>query len=166
VPNLVTVKVGAGGAVVLRNASSGSSDLVADVAGYYVAGTPTQPGTFVSLSPARVLDTRVGNGAPVGAVAAGGQVSVVVAGRGGVPLSGVSAVVLNVTVTGTKAAGVVTVFPAGEALPLASNLNFVKGQTVPNLVTVKVGAGGAVVLRNASSGSSDLVADLAGYFMS
>ena len=40
---------------------------------------------------------------------------------------GAAAVVLNVTVTGAQGSGFVTVFPCGEALPTASNLNFVAG---------------------------------------
>jgi len=39
----------------------------------------------------------------------------------------------------------------------------VAGQTVPNLVTVAVGAGNRVTLYNAA-GTIDLVADLSGYF--
>ena len=75
---------------------------------------------------------------------AGGTVALDVTGVGGVPASGVSAVILNVTVTGPAAGGFVTVHPGGEARPASSNLNFVAGQTIPNLVVAKVGAGGIV----------------------
>jgi hypothetical protein len=160
------VKLGADGFVSLKNGSSSASHLIADVAGYYLDGTPTEPGTFVSLSPSRILDTRVGNGAPVGKVAAGGVLDLEVAGRGGVPESGAVAVVLNVTVTEPGAAGFITVFPAGGSAPLASNLNFSAGQTIPNLVTVKLGADGFVSLKNGSSSASHLIADVAGYFIS
>ena len=85
-------------------------------------------------------------------------------GHGGVPASGVSAVVLNVTVTQPKAAGYITVYPDGATRPLASNLNFVAGQTVPNLVVAPVGADGKVDLYNGSSGTVELVADVSGYF--
>ncbi|MEZ5142561.1 MAG: hypothetical protein R2726_08615 [Acidimicrobiales bacterium] len=85
-----------------------------------------------------------------------------VVGRGGVPASGVAAVVLNVTVTGPTAPSHLTVFPAGESPPSASNLNFSAGQTVPNLVIAKVGAGGQVSLRN-NSGSVQVIADVAGW---
>ena len=37
-----------------------------------------------------------------------------------------------------------TVHPGGEARPTSSNLNYVAGQTIPNLVVAKVGAGGIV----------------------
>ena len=79
------------------------------------------------------------------------------------PASGVSAVVLNVTVTQPTASSFLTAWPAGAARPLASNLNFVPGQTVPNLVVVKAGAGGVVDLFN-STGSTHVVADVAGWF--
>ena len=111
IPNLVTVKVGSDGKIDLNNNSAGSVHLIADVAGYYLAGTPTVPGAFVSLAPARVLDTRVGNGAPNAAVAAHGTVDLQVTGRGGVPAEGVAAVVVNVTVTGPSKGGYITVYP-------------------------------------------------------
>ena len=69
-------------------------------------------------------------------------------GVGGVPLDA-TAVVLNVTVDGPEGSGFVTVFPCGGLLPLASNVNFVAGQTVAERGDCrKVGAGGKVcVLR-------------------
>ena len=44
-----------------------------------------------------------------------------------------------------------------------SNLNFAAGQTIPNLVTVKIGTAGKVTFNNAA-GSVDVIADVAGYF--
>ena len=67
-----------------------------------------------------------------------------VAGRSGVP-SNATAAVLNVTGVNTSAPGFVTVYPAGTALPTASNVNFDgAGQVMANMVTVKLGVGGAV----------------------
>lgn len=51
---------------------------------------------------------------------------------------------LNVAVTQPTLPSYLTVFPAGSTMPLASNLNFVGGQTVSNMVVAKVGAGGQV----------------------
>lgn len=165
IPNLVIVKLGTGGKVSLKNTSSAGSHLIADVAGYYLTGTPTEPGTFVSLAPSRVLDTRNGTGAPVGKVAGFGELNLVVAGHGGVPLTGAIAVVLNVTVTQPGSSGYITVFPTGGDPPLASNLNFTAGLTIPNLVTVQLGDNGAVTFLNGSSAGSHLVADIAGYYL-
>jgi hypothetical protein len=75
----------------------------------------------------------------------------------------VSAVILNVTVTEPTEGSFVTVWPGGETRPLASNLNYAAGQTVPNLVAVKVGAGGSVSLYNLS-GWAHVIVDVAGWY--
>ncbi|MEO5678409.1 MAG: hypothetical protein ABIS47_01965, partial [Acidimicrobiales bacterium] len=81
----------------------------------------------------------------------------------GVPGSGVTAVVLNVTAVNPSAGTFVTVWPTGEAKPNASNLNIPTGDTRANLVTVKVGAGGQVTFSN-EFGTVDLIADIAGWY--
>jgi len=124
------------------------------------------PGGFTSLAPFRLLDTRTGVGAAKLAVVAHGTVHLQVTGRGGVPATGVSAVVLNVTVTAPTSPGFVTVYADGKALPGASNLNFVKAQTVPNLVIAPVGANGKVALYNGSAGTVQLLGDASGYYRS
>jgi PKD domain len=166
VPNLVVAPVGVGGKVTLYNGSAGSIQLIADVSGYYVSGAPAIAGAFGSLAPARLLDTRVGLGAAKAAVAASRTVSLQVTGRSGVPTTGVSAVLLNVTVTAPTKLGFLTAFGAGATRPVASNLNFVARQTVPNLVVAPVGVGGKVTLYNGSTGSTQLIADVAGYYVS
>jgi hypothetical protein len=72
-------------------------------------------------------------------------------------------VVLNVTVTEPKATGYLTVWPDGQPRPNASNLNVTSGQTIPNLVAVRV-VNGKVDFFNGSPGTVHIVADLAGYF--
>ena len=81
------------------------------------------------------------------------------------PADGVSAVLLNVTATEPSQASYLTVWPAGGVRPLASSLNFVAGQTVPNSVLVGVGVDGSVDLFNAF-GSTHVVADVTGYALS
>ena len=110
------------------------------------------------------MDSRTGQGTSPTAPFAGGVArNLQVTGMGGVPVSGVSAVVLNVTVVNPTTASHVTVWPAGGALPSSSNLNFVAGEIRPNLVTVGVGSGGAVSLR-LNAGNADLIADVVGYY--
>ena len=159
VPNLVVVKVGTDGKVNLFN-YAGSAHVIADVAGWYGAADGE---SYAALTPARLLDTRAGVEAPAAKLGTGSAITLQVTGRGGVPATGVSAVVLNVTVTDTSSGGFLTVWPAGEERPLASNLNYVPGQTVANLVMVKVGAGGAVDLYM-SGGPISVIADVAGYY--
>jgi hypothetical protein len=165
VPNLVVAQVDANGRVALENGSPGTLDLVADVFGYVLSGTPAQPGALTSLAPKRVLDTRSGTGAAQAKVGPGATVHLQVGGRGGVPKTGVSAVVLNVTVTGPTRGGYITAYADGTGRPKASNLNFVRAQTVANLVVVPVAPNGKVALYNGSTGSTSLLADVAGYFI-
>ena len=161
IPNMVVVKVGTNGSVSLYQSGPGTAQVIADVAGYYLGGTVTQPGMFVALSPARVLDTRT-----TSAVPAASDLSLLILGKGGIPATGVSAVVINTTVTDTKAAGYLTVFPDTNPLPTASNLNWsAAGSTIPSLVTVQVGSNGSIKFHNGSGGTTQVVADTAGYYI-
>ena len=161
-PNLVVAKVGDNGAIDLYTYCDqlGSVDLVADVVGYFHPGA----GKVFGVDPQRLFDSRTGQNTARGAFGSGEARSVQVTGQAGVPGDATS-VVLNVTVTEPTFAGFVTVWPTGGTMPLASTLNFVAGQTVPNLVMVKLGNGGQVSLFN-SAGSSHLLADVVGYVRS
>jgi hypothetical protein len=163
IPNQVIAKVGANGSINLFN-NSGSVHLVADVVGYFTqAGDPV--GAVVSLfTPNRILDTRTGVGVSAAAqLGQGGIVDLKVAGVGGVPATGVTAVVLNLTATNPSAPSFVTVWPSGSIRPLASSLNFGAGETIPNQVIAKVGPNGSISLFN-NTGSVDLIADVVGYY--
>ena len=120
-------------------------------------------GRYVPLTPSRILDTRDGTGGVAGPVGPGGTLSTQVTGRGGVPATGVTAVAMNVTVTQPTGDGFLTLYPTGTARPLAANLNFTPGKTVPNLVIVKLGTNGRVDVFN-SVGSTHVIYDVAGYF--
>jgi hypothetical protein len=137
IPNAVTVKVGTGGEIDLYQSGPGTAQVIVDVAGYYVGGTVADPGGFTSITPARLLDTRTAGGG--GKIPANTTRDLQILGQGGVPATNVSAVVLNTTATETTSGGYLTVFPSGTTKPVASNLNWSAGATIPNLVTVKVG---------------------------
>ena len=158
VPNLVTVGIGTSGQVNLFNAN-GTVDLIADVVGYY---SPVSGSYFTAVTPVRALDTRNGTGAALARVGQGGQVSLQILGANGVP-NDATGVVLNVTAVSPNVAGYATVYPNGVSRPEASNLNFVPGDTVPNLVIVGIGSAGKVNLFNAN-GTVDLIADIVGYY--
>ena len=124
--------------------------------------TPTPPasgpGSVMPVPPARIMDTRTNLGG-TGLLPAFGTMSLQVTGKGGVPASGVSAVVVNVTAVTPTAAGFLTVWPSGTPQQQTSNLNFQAGQTIPNLVVVPVGADGKIQLFNGSPGPVQLLAD-------
>jgi hypothetical protein len=164
--NLVTLAIGQSGKVTFFNAH-GSTDLVADVEGYYVpVHAPPVAGLFNSQVPARVADTRPGSGKPnAGQTLTPSRqtIDVQVAGVGGVPATGVSAVVLEVTATGGTAASYLTAYQQGATRPVVSSLNFGAGHDVGNRVMVPVSASGKVSIFNAN-GSVNVVADVGGWF--
>jgi len=128
-------------------------------------GASSTCGPYVPLTPTRILDTRSGLGHS-GAVGAGQSITLSVAGVNGVPaVGGASAVVLNVTATGPTNPSDLIVYPGGGSLPSTSNLNFVPGETVANLVEVQLGSSGGVSFYNLA-GSVQVIADLEGYVSS
>ena len=159
VPNLVIAKVGSRGAVRLMS-SAGSVDLVADLAGWY-DDSPTGA-RFHVLAPQRVLDTRTQT---VKRLGAGETRDLTLAGVAGVPTSGSSALVVNVTGVDASQTTDVAVYPTpdDDSSPLASNLNVLTHQTAADLAMVGTGVGGAIRLRN-SAGDLALVVDLVGWF--
>ncbi|GAH46910.1 unnamed protein product, partial [marine sediment metagenome] len=163
IPNLVLAQVGSNGKVSIFNGST-STDVVADAVGYFSNSEEFRP-----LIPARILDTRWyqqtidGQFAGSGPRSGGTTLNMQVWGRGGIPAVGVGAVVLNVTVANPTTNGYLTVWPTGTRLPNSSNINFVPGKTVPNLVIAKVGANGQISIFN-SSGATDVIADVVGWF--
>ncbi|AUG81472.1 hypothetical protein CFP65_6840 [Kitasatospora sp. MMS16-BH015] len=160
VPNLVTVPVNADGSVTFFN-SSGNTDVVADLFGYY-QGT-TNEGVigdrFTAQAPTRLLDTRAPG---QHAVQAGAPVELQVRGQHGVPADATAAV-LNVTATRGTRPGYFSLYPEAGKPTGTSNLNLAAGQTVANQVLVPIGADGKVRLSN-FAGSADAVVDLFGYY--
>ena len=94
---------------------------------------------------------------------AGGSINIQVTGVGGVPTTGVTAVVVNVTVVGPTASSYVTLFPEGTTQPVVSNLDFTTGETLANLTTVPLGSQGGVTVYN-YVGRVNVVVDVEGYY--
>jgi hypothetical protein len=172
IANLVTAKVGQDGSVNIYNLA-GQTHVLFDVVGWFpsadgssasgLSTTAAQGGEFVPLAPVRLLDTRAGVGAPTAPLGPGGQLDLQVTGVGPVPGSGIAAVVMNLTGTNTTAASYLTAWPTGQAMQTTSNLNFVAGQSVPNLAVIPVGDGGKVSIFN-FDGSTDVIGDVVGYY--
>ena len=168
VPNLVIVKVGAGGKVTLYT-NVGSVDLIVDVVGYY---GPSGGDLFFPLNPGRILDTRSNATntltpklSPLG-TGVNGTADLPVAGAGGAggAPANARAAILNVTSTqATSNGGFTTVWPSGSEQPPTSSLNYRVGVNVPNAVQVKLGELGRVGVFN-GAGTVHLIADVNGYF--
>ena len=162
VGNLVQVPIGYGGEVSVLN-GNGSVDVIFDIVGYYTGDTSSGTGQYHGLTPSRILDTRVGTGGFTVPVGPGQSIDLPVAGQGGVPSTGVSGAVLNVTITNPTSQGYVTVYPTGTATPTTSSLNFNAGQTIANRAIVGLGTGGKVTIYN-GYGKTDVIVDVSGWF--
>lgn len=164
VPNLVVAKLSPGGAINIFN-FAGSTHVLVDVFGYFVPATDTGS-SFTALSPDRMVDTRGEGGLPnLGRVPAGGVLEMTAINRSGVPATGVTSVLVNVTAIAPTEDSFVTVYPQ-DPRPGTSNLNTRVGVVaVPNLVVARVGGDGRIRLYN-NSGSVDLAVDVMGYFAS
>jgi hypothetical protein len=156
VPNLVNVKLGADGTVCIF--AFAATHVIADLAGTFDDGGGDQYG---AVTPARILDTRAGVGAPAAKLAGGQSLRLQVTGTAGVP-AGATAVTLNLTATEADGPGFLTAYPCDALRPEASNVNYVAGQNVPNLATVKLAADGSLCIY--ALASTHVIADVAGYF--
>ena len=159
VANAVVVPLSADGEVCFYG--SIDAHILADINGEF-----PQAAGLTSLTPTRVFDTRPSE--PQGAVTVtkqkygpGTTLKVKFTGAGGVPATGAEAVSINFTVVDPVAPGFATAFPCGT-LPLASNLNFVTGQTVANAVIAPLSNSGEVCFY--SSQDAHLIADVSGWF--
>lgn len=150
IPNLVVVPIGSDGNVSIY--VHGTSHVIADVSGYF----STSGATFDTVTPLRLLDTR-----QTTALGSGKTLAVQISGRDAIPSTGVKAVVLTVTVTGTTGSGYLAAWADGGSRPTASNLNWTKGKTIANQVIVPVGSDGKVDFYTSST--TNVLADVAGY---
>jgi hypothetical protein len=155
IPNLVLVPLGPGNTVTFYN-NAGTVNVLGDLVGYFKPGVGAG---FTGQSPTRVLNTLAGVGAPKAKLGAGRTLSLTVPG---LP-AGTTAVAINVTVTNPTASSYLSVYPGGTGRPGASNLNFVAGQTIPNLVLVPLGPGNTVTFYN-KAGTINVLTDLVGYY--
>ena len=160
VPNMVVTKLGTGGQVSIYNGSAAKVDVLADIHGFYGAGTVTDTAMTVVNAPVRVLDTRIGLGGPH-TVPARSAVTFAVAGKNGIPADAAS-VIMNVTATNAVAEGYLTVY-AGNTTPATSALNFVKAQNRANLGLSELFTDGTITIFNGSIRPVDVVADVSGY---
>lgn len=162
IANTVIVPVSDHGIVDLYNGSSGTVDLVADVEGYFI---PNGPEAFVPITPTRLYDSRLSTPLP-----GAGTVTLTPSAIDAQVPGSAAAYVYNVTVTQPATGGYLTVYPAGQARPTASNVNFAAEETTSNTAIATAGTGGsgagANVFYNGTGSTLQLVTDLFGYFTS
>jgi PKD repeat protein len=154
--NAAVVPVGSDGKIDLSVTGNGgtSTDIIADVEGYYTAGNGTGTSVFVPTIPARIYDTRQHTN---GAILAGGYLHVAFS-----PTTP-DAYALNITDVSPTGGGNLEAFPDNTQDNITSTLNFVAGQLVGNYDQATVSSTG-IDIQNNSGGSVQIVVDEYGYF--
>ena len=128
---------------------------------------PQSTGTalkFVPVSPCRIADTRNPAGAFGGPAITGGtsRSFVIPSSACGIP-SNAAAYSLNVTVVPHGTLGYLTMWPTGQAFPVASTLNSLDGRVKANAAIVPAGSSGAISVY--VTDTTDVILDINGYFV-
>ncbi len=154
----------------------GSSGVLPSVPSASAADGLGAGGEYHALSPARIFDSRPGlpgsenDVAPLGAkpITGGGSTfDIQLLGKGGVPATAadVLAVAVNITVVDPTSQGWLNAYGKDAPAGTAAIVNYIAGQTVPNLAIVRPGADGKLTIKLAAgSGSAHVVVDVFGWF--
>src|SRR5215213_5358517 len=130
-------------------------------------------GEYHPLTPARVFDSRPGisvNDPAPGAksiAGPGATFDIQLLGLGGIPATAVDVlgVVANITVTDPTSTGYLNAYGKDAPAGTAAIINFVSGQTVPNLSIVRPGTDGKLTIKLAAgTGTAHVVVDVFGWF--
>ncbi|WP_408898472.1 RHS repeat-associated core domain-containing protein [Nocardioides sp. R1-1] len=143
---------------------------IVDIQGYFTAGQTAAGGFIPLLEPARVVDSRTGQGIPQAKLAPGTTTTVPIAGSGGIPADA-TAVFLNLTVVPNAGApeGFVTAYAADLPRP-ASSLNYAASKPTAIGATVALAASGAhagkikVYAGGGGAQPIDILIDVVGYY--
>ncbi|WP_353650324.1 RHS repeat-associated core domain-containing protein [Nakamurella sp. A5-74] len=160
---LVIVPLGSDGKIQIRNTGANGTNIAIDVAGYIRAGDPTAAGTYEAVDPTRVLDTRNSNGGNQGVVAGGAAITLQVAGRGGIPTDGASAVAVTMSAIAPQGSGTLRAWANGATEPGVAALNYTTGVGMSTLVIVPLGSDGKIQIRNTGANGTNIAIDVAGY---
>ena len=164
--NGLTLPLSAAGraSAVYKATTAGTTDLIFDVTGYYVAGTSGL--RFFPLSPGRIMDSRMTALTQLtGAFSSSVPRTLVTGGHFGVPGDAL-AVSGNLTVVGQTKAGYVSITKDPTANPAVSTLNFPAGDVRANGTTVPLNAANdmAIVYKATAGAKTHLILDVTGYF--
>lgn len=159
----VILRPDSNGNIHFSNSQSSTPFGIIDVVGYY---SSLSNNSFAPIGPTRLADTRPNSGKPYAGktIAANSNLSINIAGSGGVP-AGASAAVLNIVAVAPSSNGYITAFPSGATKPQTSSLNFSAGNTTSKESTIKIGTNGQVTFFNGSGSSINIVVDVLGYFV-
>ncbi|HTO85975.1 MAG TPA: FG-GAP-like repeat-containing protein [Thermoanaerobaculia bacterium] len=122
-------------------------------------------GSFYTLTPCRLIDTRKPNGSLGGPALVGQSARTFGAfGNCGIPPTA-RTLAANITVTQSTADGFLSVYPLGAPAPGTSTINYRTGQTRANNTLVSLDGSGAFVVQCGQAGGQvNVILDVTGYF--
>lgn len=161
VANAAVIPAGSGGAISAY--VTDATHLILDINGYFGAAGGIGALSYYRTAPCRVVDTRLGNGAFGGPILAGGgsRTFPVPQSSCAIPATA-KAYSVNITVVPAGALDYLTVWPAGQAMPVVSTLNSYHGAVVANAAIVPAGTNGG--LSFFATQNTHLIVDINGYF--
>ncbi len=166
--NMVVTRLSPDGRVKVHFSTAGN--VLVDVVGWYSTPTGQTGGELTAVNPAPLLDTRSAN--RVGlcptsitqctTLAANTSRTVQVTGQGGVPSSGVSQVVVNVTALNGTGQGLLQVYGANQSAPGTITVAYNAGTVESSLAFVPVSADGRITITSSFAGA-DVRVDVQGW---
>lgn len=167
--NLILLAVGTDGTISLYN-GAGPADLLADISGYFVGGTPSTDGSFVGTSTYRAFDSRLPGGHPAGPVT-NSKICVLSSqlDNQACPTDPVFSIfkdlVVNVTAVRPTQSGFLTTWSGVGHIPTVSSSNFMPGSSYAGTLALPVNPDGTISVYNGSHGTVDLVVDVTGFIL-
>jgi hypothetical protein len=162
--NNLTVPLAPNGklAAVYKAPGGKTTHLIVDISGYFLAGD--EDATYLPITPVRVLDSRFGKGLS-GPFSPNAPRSLSVAGSNGIPIDA-TAITGNLTVVAQTRAGYLSITPDPDPTPATSTLNFPRGDTRANGVSLPLNAAGELsIVYKASGGTTHVLLDVTGYYV-
>lgn len=149
-----------------------NAHLIADVTGYFTAADRSgEGGGYTANLGGRIVDTRVSTPAvppaqpgPAAPISAGATLEIPIAGVGGVPATGASAVTTTVAVVPGASGGYLTAWRSDDPEPVSSVLNFAASAVVSNTAIVALSAAGTIKVRNRSGAPVHIIVDVQGWY--
>jgi hypothetical protein len=178
--SMLTAKLGSNGALAVRNNTGAAVQLVIDISGYYIAGSPLAPGGYqpmevhaagqIAVHRDRIFDSRTYDEF-TGPFTAGQLRTVPTLGTNisspagpKTPHWGLRAETILLTVVSPSQSSSVSVFAGDRNFDGKATVSFAAGRTVQRLVTVRIPQEGSIRIRNNSSVTLSVIADVEGYF--
>lgn len=160
------VPIGPDGKIALYNYSSGTTQVIVDITGYFTSdSTLTGDQTYTQLGTAsRVLNTRDGTGVTQGVVPANTTFTFNVKNAlnpgAGVTITGVA---INLTTANETGYGYLEVYPTGQTPSADTALTYTTNAVASMAADVPVAPDGTITIDNVGS-ATNIIGDVAGYY--